>query len=230
MDDKTKILKIHCVSCNKETNHLVEWRKAWTEDDGIEQTGIWVRYEIEVLKCMGCDEYTFRKCSMCSEDIYPVGEDEEGNAIVDYEENIIFYPDRKNKLIHEISEIYLTPPEVRKIYSETLFAINNSLPLLSGIGIRGIIEAICSSEGINSGSIKNKIQTMFDNGIITNTLKEGLQENRLLGNYSVHQLYSGSDEELQAAMELINILIKTHYSVPEKTEILKKSGRVDSFH
>ena len=227
MENKTLTIKIPCISCNKETNHLLEWRKQWTDDNG---KGIWVDYHVDVLKCCGCDQFTFRETSLCSEDIFQCGEDEYGEPIMNDGEKIIYYPERTKKLVSEISEIHMTPKNVRKVYSETISAFNYSLPLICGIGIRSIIEAICLEEKIEVDGIKKKIKAMLSKGIITKSLEEGLQENRLLGNYSVHQLYAGSSEELKAAIKLINILIRNHYSVPKQTAILKKGNRIDPPH
>ena len=211
---KDKLLKLQCVSCGRETNHKKEWEKKieWSNED----VGIWGNTIYQAFSCLGCEEITFRTVSTNSEDMVQVGEDQ-----YELQEDINYYTKRNIRMIKEKIDVYNAPPKVRRIYRETIEAFNNEQLILCAIGIRAIIEAICLAENITVEGLGNKINALIKNGVITPKLGEGLQENRLLGNQSAHELETFGDMELLAAIQLIENVIDAHYSVIEKINLLK---------
>lgn len=207
-----KILKVQCTTCKIDTNHRIEWEQTFHD----ENDDIWVDTTYQLLLCQGCDTATLKSRTICSEDMYQVGENE-----YDFEEKIIYYPKRSNRMISPILNSYHAPPKVRKIYLETVDAYNNEQQILCAIGIRAIIEAICLEENIVESDLKKQIEGLINNGIVTKKLGEGLQENRLLGNESAHELASFRDYELLAGINLMEAVIENHYAINEKIETLK---------
>lgn len=129
-------------------------------------------------------------------------------------------------MIKEKIDIFNTPLKVRQIYQETVAAYNNEQLILCAIGIRSIIEAICLNEDITIKGLDNKIKELIKRGIVTLKLGQGLQENRLLGNQSAHELERFSDRELLAAIQLIENIIEGHYSTQEKIDLVSWRRRM----
>ncbi len=225
MPKKTTIHKILCKECKNETNHTLEWEKSIGWEDKRSEIRGSVSYQ--VLSCNGCDAITFRTVSSNSEDVV-MGEKNEKTGIYDaeYIETIKYYPERGHNIIEPIFDIWRTPNTVRRIYNETIQAFNNKQHVLCAIGIRGIIEAICIEEGINIKNLKSKIDELHNEGIITSTLCEGLHESRLMGNASAHKINLFGDNELRTVIGLINTLIESHYSMPDKVKKLKQRNSI----
>ena len=111
---------------------------------------------------------------------------------------------------------------IHQDYIFALYGHNNNQLILCSIGIRGIIEAFCIEKGIKKRTLELKIDELGTKGIITSTLREGLDKSRLMGNNGAHQLEIFDKEELKTAISLINRLIDDIYSLPEKVKELKK--------
>ncbi|WP_457557354.1 DUF4145 domain-containing protein [Candidatus Harpocratesius sp.] len=207
-------IKIPCKICNIDTNHTLEWEKIikWGNED------IQGEDEYQVLSCKGCDSLTFRKISSNSEDFNYISNEGE----MEYIKTYTYFPERTKDTITPIIDIYKSPIKVREIYIETINAYNSQQPILCSIGVRSIIEAICTEEAIKAKNLKLKIIELKKNGIISKTLETGLHESRLMGNEGAHNLDVCTQENLLTAIKLINNLIEGHYSLPERIEELKK--------
>lgn len=219
MDKEEGIIKIRCIVCGLDTNHKKLWSKDFNYHD--EESEIWATDTQEVYSCLGCDHITFRTVSINSEDIDVVGENEKGEPIYGLAKTITLYPKRDRRMIQKKYDIWNAPTKVRRIYQETIEAYNNGLLTLCGIGIRAIIEAICLEEKIIVEGLNNKIDELIKKGIVTPKLGEGLQESRLLGNESAHELETFGDRELLASIQLIENVIDGHYSSADKILSLK---------
>ncbi len=215
MKKKDNSLKIQCASCERETNHKQLWEKNIHED--FDEGNIWQDITYSAYSCRGCNTITFRIVSTNSEET----ETAENGEEIALTEHINYYPKRSIRMIKERFDIYDAPPKVRRIYHETIEAYNNELPILCGVGIRAIIEAICLGEGITVHGLDNKINALIQKGVVTAKLGEGLHENRLLGNESAHELESFGDMQLSIAIRLIENVIENHYSTPSNIRLLK---------
>lgn len=219
MDKEESIIKIQCIVCGLDTNHKKLWSNDFNYHD--EESEFWATDTQEVYSCLGCDHITFRTVSVNSEDIDIVGENEKGEPIYEIAKTITLYPKRDRRMIQKKHDIWNAPTKVRRIYQETIEAYNNGLLTLCGIGIRAIIEAICLEEIILVEGLNNKIDELIKKGIVTPKLGDGLQESRLLGNESAHELETFGDRELLACIQLIENVIDGHYSTADKILSLK---------
>ena len=190
------------------------WEKKVHEE--YDEYDIWQDTTYAAFSCQGCNTITFRILSTNSEEIEP-----SDNGEMSLTEHVNYYPKRSMRMVKERIDIYDAPPKVRKIYHETIEAYNNELPILCGVGIRAIIEAICLEEGITIHGLDNKINALIQKGVVTAKLGEGLHENRLLGNESAHELESFGDQELMIAIRLIENVIESHYNTQSKIQFLK---------
>lgn len=214
MKKKDNFIKIQCVYCERETNHKKVWEKNIHED--FDEGDIWQDTTYSAYSCRGCNTITFRIVSANSEEIETAE-----NGDMAFTEHTNYYPKRSNRMIKERIDIYDAPPKVRRIYHETIEAYNNELPILCGVGVRAIIEAICLEEGITVHGLDNKINALIQKGVVTAKLGEGLHENRLLGNESAHELESFGDMQLSIAIRLIENVLESHYSTPGNIRFLK---------
>ena len=107
------------------------------------------------------------------------------------------------------------PHILQDIYGETLAALDNSLPLLGAIGLRAIIETICKDREAKGNDLMERIKSLATQGILTREQADILHKLRFLGNVSAHEVRSAKSEELIAALDIAETMIKTIYILPE---------------
>src|SRR5262245_59485245 len=143
-----------CKDCQKKTNHLV--LKAVAEHASDEQHGIWFEQLFQIVRCLGCDTYSFRIDSYDSESILPDGQMEET-------ETRLPNPVEGRQ---PVSEMHLLPKNLLRVYGEALQAMNSRQPVLAGIGIRAIVETICKAKNASGGDLKAKIDNLVVLGVL----------------------------------------------------------------
>ena len=205
--------KIVCGHCNVKTNHKVHASVEffWDETDIAVQG-----YDLyEIVSCLGCDTLSFRLASTNSEDVEI---DEKGNY--SYPEIEEIYPSR---LIGRppLKEQYSLPEKIRVIYKETHAALSSKLKILAGVGIRALVESICSEEKAVGSNLKERIDDLVKKNVLTPKNAETLHKTRFLGNRSAHEVESATDSELEVAFDILENLLETVYIIPQKAKGLK---------
>lgn len=206
-----KTVKIFCFSCKSITNHEIYFEKGvsgYNEENDIRW---WEKYQLVI--CRGCDNVSYRTVTSSSEDFDP-----NTGQQIEYES---LYPERKSGRT-SIDEIYSLPAKTRKIYNETLKALNSNLLILSTIGLRGLIESICLDQKVPGRNLEQKIKALAKNGLLSEKQAEILHTHRFLGNEAAHQIEAPKPSELTAAFDIAEILLKTIYVIPELNESIKK--------
>lgn len=219
------VLRVFCVSCNRETNHsaIHEVKKNFND----EEAEIWAEGKWQIIQCNGCDAISFREVWVNSEDVHP----EYGPV-----ENITLYPLR-GKDVHSIKPFYNVPLRVRNIYREMVDAFNGGMYVLCAGGLRAIIEGICSNEGVVDGpveevtaslstpkrrrNLQGKISGLHEKGHLTKKHAETLNEHRFLGNDALHSLDQPSKDELVIAIDIIEHTLFNIYELTEKASDLR---------
>jgi hypothetical protein len=202
--DGEKLL-VPCTKCTSETKHLV-----WTsiEERGSEPMGGGNTYDwsadYQIIQCLGCETVSFRKESSNSEDTEPDFE-------TIYTEQL--YPSRTNNW-RLLDDLYCLPSTLQRIYQETVLALNNDQPVLSGIGIRAIIETVSREEGAKGRSLKHKIDGLVEKGKLTTEGAAILHKIRNLGNGAAHESKAPKANELKLAMKVVEHLIEAVYILP----------------
>lgn len=210
-------MKSYCSNCNRATNQEVLKQEFVHNED---ETGWWDETHYQIIKCMGCDEISFRKLY---DDISLQQSDFENSTVEE------LFPKRG---LHSrpIKNYRNLSSDIKKVYRETIDAYNNDLTLLCGIGIRAIIEGICIDKSITEGSYINsisgktiisksldgKIHGLASKGFLTSESAEILHELRFLGNAAVHQLSTPSTSDLSIAIDIIELVIENIYEVMHK--------------
>lgn len=212
--DKTKdeIREVVCNHCDNTTNHLVcsSIEIFWGNDD-IQGVDIY-----EMIQCSGCNSISFRISSSNSDDV-----DQDINGDLIHPETVEIYP---NRLMGRtaLEDIYSLPEKIRSIYKETHTALCTKLKILAGIGIRALIEAVCSEEKTKGGTLEKRIDDLVIKEVLTKRNADILHKTRLLGNEAAHEIKAPSDLELDVAFDIVENLLETVYIIPKKAERLKK--------
>lgn len=205
-----KKLFVACPECKRLTNHLV----LVSADLNGSDTG-WDSYEIfwssinQIIQCQGCNSLSFRKANQNSED-HPIqiGPNEWVEDI--YEQ---LFPNR-NEGRTPIKDLHLLPEDIERIYIETLKAINGGQPVLSGIGIRALIETISKERNAVGNDLSNKINNLVVQGVLTKDGADILHKLRVLGNNAAHEVKPHSTEQLNLAIDVIEHLLQGVYILP----------------
>ena len=211
--DKTKdaVREVICNRCDNTTNHVVcnSVESYWGNED-IQGSDTY-----EIIRCSGCDSISFRTSSSNSDDYE---QDDDGNYFSN--ETIEIYP---NRLMGRsvLDGVYSLPDKVRSIYNETHIALCTKLKILAGVGIRALIEAVCSEESAKGSNLEKKIDNLVIKEVLTKRSAAILHKTRLLGNQAAHEIKAASDAELDVAFDIVENLLETVYIIPKKAERLK---------
>ena len=194
---------VDCASCNSETAHR---KLACTSTKYTDKNNNYFRTDYYyIIICQGCKNINF--CHI-SED--------------DNNSSLRLYPSRIAGQ-KELKDAHLLPHGVFTIYRETHAALNNSLHVVAGIGIRAILEAVCKDKGVKGRNLKARITQFKNMGITTTSGEEILHGLRFLGNKSAHEVKAHSVSELGVALEVIEHLLLGVYILPTKAAILSKN-------
>lgn len=210
-ETKDNIRGVVCNCCDTETNHVVcsSVEFNWGDED-IQGRDIY-----EIIRCLGCDGISFRIGSSNSEDM---NQDSEGNLFHPETEQI--YPSRLMGRT-ALEDVYSLPDKVRSIYKETHVALCTKLNILAGIGIRTLIEAVCSEKIARGINLEKKINDLVVKEVLTKKNAAVLHRTRLLGNQAAHETKAASDIELDVAFDIVENLLETVYIIPKKAERLR---------
>lgn len=208
-ESKDQKILVSCGICKRNTNHavLVSADMSGTEDFGNGNDIHWV-VNHQVVQCQGCDTISFRKSSHNSEDYIQVGPDE-----WELDEFIELFPNR-NEGRNPIKDVELLPTDVERIYSETLKALNGDQPVLSGIGVRALIETISKERNANGKDLMEKINDLVTQGVLTKDGADIFHKLRVLGNKAAHEVKPHSRDQLNLAVDVVEHLLQGVYILP----------------
>jgi hypothetical protein len=209
--------RLICGTCDRETVHVVvrsaEYR--WNEkfrDHALDGTD-----EYQVVECQGCETVSFRHCSYFSEDWEVDAETGEFRPIT----RVRLYPSRL-KGRKELEHLYRLPQAVRHIYEETLAAITNMLPILTGIGIRALVEAMSKERSAKGSNLEARLDDLVVQGVVTKAGAEILHSLRIMGNTAAHEASPPTLADLNAAFDAIEHALIGVYILPRVARRLPK--------
>ena len=211
-----KELQIPCASCDKETFHLILTKvdHSWGDEDlsGSNQ--------FLTVQCRGCKTISYCHMSWFSEDTQ-----------WDYEQQCevpvptkTLYPSRiAGRSL--LKDAYQLPHGLYQVYKETHSAICNQLRILAGVGLRAIIEAVCSEQNAQGKDLKARIDTLVVQGLITSDGANILHVIRLLGNEAAHEAKANTEAELHIALDVVEHLLRGVYILPKQAAKLQRKPR-----
>ncbi len=198
---------VPCQKCNGKTYHKV---LISADVDGEDSS--WNYYyeeRYQVIQCQGCRKLSFRRSQTNSEDCV---EDEKGETFYVLHEEL--YPSRVAGR-HKLGDAHFLPFPILQIYGETYRAICNKQPILAGIGIRALIEAVCKEKAANGKNLEDKIDSLVTIGVLTRDGADILHSLRILGNLAAHEIKPHSEQTLSIAMDVVEHILRGVYILPK---------------
>lgn len=213
-------IRILCYTCNRETMHLVvrsaEYENEW-RDDG---DAFYASDSYQVIECRGCQSLGFVHLHTDSEDLEP---DPEGSDSYIASEKQTLYPSRVAGR-SELQDTWALPSQVSSIYRETVAALRANLLVLTGIGIRAIVETVCKERNAAGRDLENKIEALVTQGVLTNDGAKILHGLRILGNQAAHEVKPQTLDTLNVALDVVDHLLLGVYVLPDRAKKLPKKG------
>lgn len=212
-------MRVLCDKCKSETNHLVISEHEESGECEEDSFAWWETYQI--VKCAGCDSISFVKTW--------IDTDSRNFETGEWEPSITLYPERRPKQRdhtsrEEIECAQMFPTKTRRAYREVIRSLSANLPILTAIGLRAIIESICIEKGATKGTLERKIDELASNGLLARAQADILHGLRFMGNFAAHEIEPPKLEELLAALEIAETLLKAIYFLPGLANSIK-SGR-----
>lgn len=217
---KKKNLKVICENCKQITNHeIIKSQRKYEENMDWD---IREDKERQIIKCKWCGNYSFRKYSLCSEDIFFDYNGDAHWAIIE------IYPKRTLNTIKE-REFRYVPSLLKKIYHEIIISYNENCYLLTVIWIRTLLEWICKEEKIKWNTLEKKINSLLNDKIITERISTVLHNIRHLWNEVTHELEILDWLEIRYMIEIMENIIENIYELPNKSQrvIENKKNRIE---
>jgi hypothetical protein len=231
--------RCYCASCKCETNHeaaqsvdvsgseVIRYGPRENDLNSVDWSNGY-----QIIKCLGCDTYSFRHRAWFSEAEEYYGPDDYNDGAT-----VRLYPQR-GKDVLAAKDFYNVPKNLRAIYKEVISCFNNEAPILCAAGLRASIEGLCAANGVADGpveikrpdgtvgvrrkdNLEGKISGLSEKGFLTARNAEFLHTHRGLGNDAVHELSRPSDHDLRIAIEIVEHMFDSLYEIPEKAEALK---------
>lgn len=216
--EKGKVIKAYCRICKQVTNHeiITDYNlhgKVSTYHNYL--TG-YIYYswdkEFQIIRCKGCESVSFRKTESNSDDLCENYDNE-----IYYAVHIDIYPDPIEGRT-PLNDLYFLPTNLRNIYIETLKSINSNQPILTGIGIRAIVESVCQDKNTSGNNLYDKINDLVHQGVLTTDGANILHKLRTMGNKAVHNIKPHRIDLLNLAMDVIDNLLLGVYILREKAK------------
>lgn len=176
----------------------------------------WSRYQ--VIQCRGCKTLSFRHATGTSDDYIQVNE----NEWID-NQSVQLYPPRNTASRGIGDDIAMLPRTTARLYRETRTSLLNASPVLTGIGLRALVETVCKEKKATGDNLQKKIDNLVELGILTKTDSDVLHEIRSMGNESAHESKPHPEEQLLLAMEVVEHLLKSVYIIPFKLDKFAKN-------
>jgi hypothetical protein len=204
-----KKLTCFCRDCHRETKHkiIIDATLSGTDFSGGYSTD-WIT-EYQIARCLGCETFSFRKEAGTEHDHVQIGEHE-----WEYQPSVDVYPNPRQGR-QPLTDVGLLQDKIQRIYEESLQALNDTQPVLCGIGIRAIIETVCKDKNATGGDLYNKINSLVGLGVLTQDGADILHKLRTLGNDAAHEVKPHSLQELGLAFDVVDHLLLGVYILPE---------------
>jgi hypothetical protein len=211
---KGQRLRVPCGKCTANTFHIVQ---ASVDIDGdAYDLSYWEHYQI--VQCQGCDHYSFRLLERNTEDTEFDPETEE----VEMVDHVTLFPPRMAGR-PPLRQLLGIPLKVRSIYDETHKALLGKQPILAGVGLRALIEAVCREKNAKGRNLEKRIDSLVELGVLTRDGADILHALRALGNSAAHEVEAQPEANLLVAFDVIENLLNTVYIIPKKAARLLKN-------
>ena len=192
----------YCSECDGDKNH----RKLFSK---IPKSTSKTVEEFCVVECMGCDTVSFLQILQLSRRTRPY------HFNYPKDETFVYYAFLPDQYIKKL------PKSVLKLYEEVVIAFQAESSILCGVGLRGLVEAICIDQKIRGRNLHEKIKKLHTEGWISKSELPILDKLRLIGNDSAHKIRSWPMRKLELALGIINHVLTSIYILPKMDFLLK---------
>lgn len=206
-----KIISTDCIPCNSRTNQKVLFCKPVTiideDSDNDGEFATKTLNEYMVIQCAGCNTITFL------ERITFIEPNEPGTDPMTVDMN---YPeDYPGYNFLQEDDLEYLPRILRNLYYEVIAAFKNDSEVLSGMGLRTLVEAICMQQNADGRNLQNKIIALKQKGLLSEHELPILDKLRLIGNVAAHQIKGLPLRQLSYALDIVNHVLKSIYILPQ---------------
>lgn len=203
-------IQSECDDCLKETNHEVLYNYGQQEEILDENDKVLEKlyYDFKTIRCLGCDNVSFLRVTKVQDknkkfatvqEAYPNTSRKEYDTALDF---------------LNYQETLALPPLVKNLYTELEEVFSTDLPILTGIGLRTLLEAICIHQNIKGRNLREKIDNLQKDGLIAAKDLPVLHNLREIGNVTVHQIKKPTKKTLNYSLEILNHTLKSLYVIP----------------
>lgn len=219
MADLVKI-KAFCNWCKNATNHTVKAQHNVTdiaeyENEGITHSQLMGITSFQIIECNGCESVSYRTVDDSHAQTLTINQGTREFEIIAPQTFETYYPERLRDWLVE-DKIVGIPQLIRKAYREVIDCYNYDLTIMCSAGLRAVVESVCRHFRADGRTLQAQIDSLKANNRISSDLAEALHAHRWLGNEAVHNLFVLDKAEIKTAIELLEITLKTLFSVPSR--------------
>lgn len=164
----------------------------------------------QVIQCMGCRKISFRHTFESDGFTFP---DEETGEETSYVHEKLFPPRILGR--RKLPNWRSLPYGIQTLYAEVIAVLANNANRLAGVGIRSLIESVCTDRQAKGKGLQEKINDLVSQGVLTKDGADVLHRIRFLGNKAAHNSMIIKDNEVLAALDVAEHLISSVYLIPK---------------
>lgn len=203
-------IDLPCSVCSGKTWHKIIVSADLHGSEGNEQWSVdWLERN-QVVQCQGCRTMSFRRESSNSEDWDQIDD----HGTIAYNKIVALFPPRLDANPTLARDSYALPFEVKRVYDETVLAIQNQSPVLAGMGLRALVEAVCKQRKASGKNLPSKIDSLVSMQVLTPNGAKILHNIRALGNEAAHEIRPQNEKQLMIALNTIEHVLREVYIIP----------------
>lgn len=222
----TKTKRIFCNTCKGETNHDIKSSHDQSyyeeyENHGQMFLGYYEETEYSFLVCRGCDTATLEErwtnAAMRGYD---------GDNIYSF----IYHPKRKNLGDRTAKHFNHIDKKLNETYREIITSFQEGLGVVTAMGVRALLEAICVIEGIDgkkAWGLGEKIGKLKEVSSIPESIIDGLKGIKFIGDDAAHRLNIPEKNSLSLSIDLLESLMTHMYEAKidlrHKADLFRKA-------
>ena len=201
---------VPCAFCGADTFHEVVHSALLIES--IDKSIVDLR-DYQIVQCRGCNSLSLRLALL---DIDAFFDDK----LQEYKSYV--FPNRVagHKRLSHANQFFL-PQAISKIYDETYRAFGNEQPILASIGMRALVQAVCSEKKAKGKDLAKQRDDLVAKKHLTPIGAATLHSIRHLGNFSAHEVEANTLSELSVAMDIVEHLLNEIYLLPALFKLSK---------
>lgn len=190
--------------------HGGETRNAFEHEKEINRA---VRTGVIVMECMHC-----KKTVILIETALRLPPDAPGDESAIRTWRRMVSPRQSPRQLHEAA-----PEEVRSLFAEASTCEEAKAFRAAGVMYRAAVEELVKDQGATGPNLYQKIDSL--KGTLSDELVEDLHEARMLGNDSIHERLTYSEEEVSDVAGLIEEAVLVLYVQPEQKRAMRDARK-----